>query len=415
MPTVNAVIKKDQRKADGTWNIKLRITHNRQVGYISTVHYVDERMIDKRTGELKTRNNPAYDAVMVEVLNLRKMFTEMGGQIEYFSMKGIIQYIKDRKAGKGRGIDFFGFAEEHIEELKADGRRMHQSYHAMISRMKEYVGSDKLDFNEITADFLIGFERYLRNSESKNGFGKISDSGVRLYMGKVSHLINLAKLRYNDEDSGLIRVRVNPFAKYQPPRANEVKKKALTVEQIRQIMNCGVQSRNNTVMFARDVFMISFLTCGTNTVDLYRMKPPVDGRLEYERSKTKGRRDDKAFISIKIQPELEPYLERYGDSLGDRAFNFFTRYTSDKQFVTKTNLQLKRIGEALGIPKLTFYAARHSFATIARNDCGFSMDDVALCLNHKSAHSMTDVYVKKDWSRIDNVNRAVIDLLFETE
>ena len=114
-----------------------------------------------------------------------------------------------------------------------------------------------------------------------------------------------------------------------------------------------------------------------------------------------NRRDDRAFISIKVEPELLPYLERYKDSLGDRAFNFFVRYSTHKQFVHKVNAHLKKVGDELGIPDLTLYAARHSWATIARNDCGISLDDVAMCLNHKSGHDVTDTYIKKDWSIID--------------
>lgn len=56
--------------------------------------------------------------------------------------------------------------------------------------------------------------------------------------------------------------------------------------------------------------------------------------------------------------------------------------------------------------------SRHSWATIARNECEVSMDDVSICLNHKSGHSVTDTYVKKDWSVIDRANRKVIDFVF---
>lgn len=45
------------------------------------------------------------------------------------------------------------------------------------------------------------------------------------------------------------------------------------------------------------------------------------------------------------------------------------------------------------------------------SNCGVSMDDVAMCLNHKSGYNTTDQYVKKDWSIIDNANRKVIDYL----
>lgn len=88
------------------------------------------------------------------------------------------------------------------------------------------------------------------------------------------------------------------------------------------------------------------------------------------------------------------------------------RYSTHKQFVHKVNAHLKKVGDELGIPDLTLYAARHSWATIARNECGISMDDVAMCLNHKSGHDVTDTYIKKDWSRIDRANRKVLDYVF---
>jgi hypothetical protein len=64
----------------------------------------------------------------------------------------------------------------------------------------------------------------------------------------------------------------------------------------------------------------------------------------------------------------------------------------------------------VGVPDLIFYAARHSWATIARNKCGVSKDDVALALNHVDSRlAITDTYLEKDWSLIDVANRKVID------
>lgn len=267
-------------------------------------------------------------------------------------------------------------------------------------------------FSDITSNFLFNFDTFLRASDSKQGFGKISSSDVRLYIGKIQHLFNLAKIKYNDEDAGIIRIADNPFQKYKLPKVNEIKKKALSADDIRKIKEFEVPVNMKGTLVARDVFIMSFLLCGMNTVDMYFFKPEIDGRFEYERRKTAGRRDDKAFISIGIEPELRPYINRYMDEVGDRAFNFFLRYSGDKQFVTKVNGNLKYIGEALGIENLTLYAARHSFATIARNDCGVSMDDVAMALNHKSGHRITDIYIRKDRKRIDNVNRKVVDYVF---
>ena len=60
------------------------------------------------------------------------------------------------------------------------------------------------------------------------------------------------------------------------------------------------------------------------------------------------------------------------------------------------------------------HVARHSFATIARNDCDVSMDDIALCLTHRSGYDMTDTYVRPDFSRVDRVIRKVLDYVFHS-
>ena len=53
-----------------------------------------------------------------------------------------------------------------------------------------------------------------------------------------------------------------------------------------------------------------------------------------------------------------------------------------------------------------------SFTTIAQNKCNAGTDEVAFCLNHSSAHKVTDSYIEKDFSRIDVLNRKVIDYLY---
>lgn len=44
---------------------------------------------------------------------------------------------------------------------------------------------------------------------------------------------------------------------------------------------------------------------------------------------------------------------------------------------------------------VTTYTARHSFATIARNECGVSKDDISMCLTHSSGLDITDRYTER--------------------
>ena len=409
MPTVKIIVLKHQKREDNTWNVKIRITHDRKSAYIATSHYVGIDLINKKTFELKERNNPIYDQLMIDVLKIREELSKLGHTIELYSAKGLCELMKEKLANKPDGVNFFDFGYSFAEKMLKEGKRTGENYRIAVHKFEEFIGNRNLQFSDITSSVLMKYDEYLRGLHSKRGIGNISDSGVRLYTSKIQAIFNRAKLEYNDEDLGVIRIANNPFAKYKIPKNPITRKRSLTVEQIRAIKSYRVPDNMTGVMRARDVFIMSFIMVGMNSVDMYYVGVPNNGRLEYERRKTMNRRDDRAFISIKVEPELLPYLERYKDSLGDRAFNFFVRYSTHKQFVHKVNAHLKKVGDELGIPDLTLYAARHSWATIARNDCGISLDDVAMCLNHKSGHDVTDTYIKKDWSIIDRNNRKVID------
>ena len=73
---------------------------------------------------------------------------------------------------------------------------------------------------------------------------------------------------------------------------------------------------------------------------------------------------------------------------------------------------MKQIGKKLGIDDLEFYAARHSWATIARSaSVGIDKATVHEALNHVDAKmKVTDIYIDRDWSVIWNANKKVLDL-----
>lgn len=410
MATAKIVILRNKQKDDGTFNIKFRITHKRQSAYIATPHYVGMDLINKKTFELKQKNNVLYDELELELIKVRQFIARKGMGIEVYFAKDLAEEIKDYLSGKEQRINFIDFGYKIGEDLLKQGKQTGENYIAAFRKFEQFVGKREFFFTDLTSIVLVKYEEYLRSLESKSHTGKITNSGINLYIGKLRAAFNQGRLVYNDEDRGIIKIPNNPFAKYKVPKANQSAKRCLSVEQIRMIRD--FKSDFSTEILARDVFMISFLLCGMNTADLYYVTPPKEGRIEYERRKTRGKRDDNAFISILIQPELIPYLERYEDKLKDRLFSFWVMYNTHDGFNKKINKYLKRVGEALGFEFLQFYSARHSWATIARNDCDISMDDIALSLNHKSGHDVTDTYIKKDWSRIDAANRKVIDLIY---
>lgn len=215
---------------------------------------------------------------------------------------------------------------------------------------------------------------------------------------------------------GIIRVQLSPFAKIKVPKAPLTKKRALTIEQIQQIIDLPYKLRSGCepeeycrFNLAKDMFILSFALIGMNSVDLYNCTDYKDGFITYQRTKTKNRRQDKAEITIEVQPQIAPLFEKYRDKSGERVFDFHHHYSTAVGFNSNINKLLKTIGAELEIDDLEFYAARHSWATIALNDVEANKYVVHTALNHiDEAMRVTDIYIKKDFTIINQTNAEVL-------
>ena len=58
------------------------------------------------------------------------------------------------------------------------------------------------------------------------------------------------------------------------------------------------------------------------------------------------------------------------------------------------------------------YVARHTWATIAQNDCGANMYEVAFGMNHSHGFNITRGYVKIDFTPAWELNAKIIDFIF---
>ncbi len=150
---------------------------------------------------------------------------------------------------------------------------------------------------------------------------------------------------------------------------------------------------------------------------------PLNDEIIYNRQKTASRRNDQAEMHIKIDPCINKLISRYKDKTGKRLFNFYLRYTDRHSFSFALNKGLKIVGNVIGITGLTFYAARHSMATIARTPrvkdtksgkiggAGLDKYIVHEMLNHiDPAMKVTDIYLVKDWSILWDANTKLLAL-----
>jgi len=413
MATIKEVVLKHHKKEDGTYNIKYRLTHNRKITYINTNHFAGEKQLKK---DFTVKDKFLLSVISTDIAKYRMKLLELDSLLIHFGVKELANRLIQQD--ENSVIDIIAFAKQYVGELVAEGRK--GTAYPMLTvanSLCDYFGSQKVEIDRINSIMLPDYERYLRKERKfkrKNQFGKdvnyvskgLSDSGLHNHMRDLRTLFNAARDRFNDEDRGLIRIKHYPFKKHKVIEAPMTAKRALSVEQIVKIIEykCTPGSREE---LAKEIFLLSFYLCGMNAKDIYDLTQSsiVKNRVNYNRSKTKKRRKDSAFISINLISEAAQLLFKYVNRLRDR-------YAESSNFNKALNKGLKEIGEAIGIPSLTMYCARHSFGSIARNECRFSKDDVAFALNHiDHATKTTDIYIKPDWRIIDDVQFKVVSLL----
>lgn len=413
--TLKPVILKHQKREDGTFNVKIRVTLNRKVGYMPTEHYLGVKQLSKDLKEIK--DSFINDELTLELVRLRKEISKLGARVNNYTVKQLSDHLQEKRnpSNTNEEIDFLAFTYGKVEELKSVGRTgIASTYQAAANNLKAYIKRDSIDIKEITVRFLRKYETHLRSLDN------MGSRGIESNLAAIRAIFNYARDEYNDEDMDDVKIAHYPFAKFKIPKSEEPQKRSISLEDIvkMQTYNYTPKSKFESTKeisraeLARDVYLISFYLVGMNSIDIFNIDSIEDNRIVYNRTKTKDRRQDKAKISIKVEKEVLPLIEKYKDESGERLFNFHKRYSNERTFNSNLNIGLKDVGKFIGVDDLTFYSARHSWATIARNRCKISKDDIAMALNHTDeSRKTTDFYIDEDWSIIDKANRKVLNLL----
>ena len=200
---------------------------------------------------------------------------------------------------------------------------------------------------------------------------------------------------------------------------NVAEKRALSTEDIRRIFvlpysDMKVKGKQCRRDLALDCFKLSFCLMGMNSADLYNATDYDGEYITYCRTKTKDRRNDHAKMVVRVHPMIKELVDKYKGE--ERVFNFHKRFSSMADFNRSINIGLKEIGKELGIENLQFYSARHSMATIAINDVRIDKWTVNEMLCHTDlSMKVTDLYIKKDFSPINEANFRLLEYMFSCE
>jgi hypothetical protein len=420
MLTIKAEIKRSELKVDGTYNVKIRFTLDRKVKRLSTNLFVTQQDLTK---SLKFKEDTSIKREIDRlVLYYREQCLKLQLDQNHYSLDEIIEFLNGEQE-KQQTIDFIKFSREWIASTTIKGA---PNYTTAINALVRFVGKEELDINLITLDFLEQFKAFLigeRDARTKKlmqqGKRVTSNRTLSLYLVSIKKLFNKAKRKFNKKDKNLILIPNSPFEDFKIPKQEATRKRAIPADIIKKVwklpykdMKKGYKStcRYN---LAKDCFILSFCLIGINSADLYNATKMRGNTIIYNRTKTKARRLDGAKMMVDIPKIVQPLIDKYKDSTGKRLFNFYQYYGDEKTFNKAINSGLKEIGSILEVDDLEYYAARHSWATIALNKVGIDKYIVHAALNHiDDSMKVTDIYIERDFVNENKANVKVVKYVF---
>lgn len=394
-----------KQKDSLSYYVYVSIFHNKERAIIATNYILSAK--DVKNGKICNISKEA-EIYNNEILKYQHLIDQIPA-IDVLSAKSVKEIITCNKREDAEIVDFFAFSESYINDLRVAGRNgTATSYEWSLRAFKRFIKRDKLYTFEITSNLL---QQYLKELMLQDKSAK----SINVYLTHLKVLFNACRDAYNDYDLGVIVIKNYPFKKVALPSVeSNAGHKALSVEDMKRLIALDVEKRN--LVLAKDLFLLSFYLLGINMTDLFSLKKTSykDGHITYSRQKT-IRRAGGSKICIPVCPQAQLLIKKYQGSK-EMLLNFAEEYKDVKSITSVMSHRINALYDVLK-PEIdksnfTMYSARHTWASIAANECRFTDAEVARALNHQSEHKVTRGYIRPDWSLLDRMNEAVLSVVF---
>ncbi|RZL31534.1 MAG: hypothetical protein EOP00_35000, partial [Pedobacter sp.] len=287
------------------------------------------------------------------------------------------------------------------EENFANARLYFQSADLIERFNTEQKKSKSLFVRDLTPDYLKSFQKWALGTnyiidKNKDKLAKTySVTTLNMYLTRIKAIMNSLIER------GELHISKNPFGKgkYIIPKSRSAKR-PLEHDEIMSIVN--YQSDIESEVFARDMFVFSYVANGMNFYDIFKLKwSDIKGDAFYFiRQKTSAKLPDKQ-IRVFLNPKIQSIIDTHGSrKLGNNyIFNIVpwgaTKDAEQRKIrsaISGVNMKLKKIASSLGITSdISTYFARHTFATMM-HDLGASINTIRDVIGHEDIKS-TQSYI----------------------
>lgn len=398
--TANVLCYRSKTLSNGEHPIMLRVCKGGKKKYISLGISVNPKFWDFEKNKPK-RNCPNREQLIKVINEQEQKYAE---QILEFSVEKreytpttLIEAIVPAQKARTVGELF----NEYIAQLKDEGRLGYAlSVQQVCNSLLKYKGHLDIYFSEIDVNWLKAYESWLRCC-------KLADNTIGIRFRTLRAVYNLALAE------GLVKADCYPFKKYKVSKLHkETAKRAITKEQVKQVIDYDVSGARFYKRLAVDMFAFSYLMGGINFTDMAFLtdKNVEGGRLVYVRQKTKK------LIMLPLQEKAVEIMNRYRSSqrkfifpiLDERERTLRQIRNRIYDVLDNVNGYLKEIGKELGVElKISSYVARHSYATVLKRS-GVSTSVISESLGH-SSERVTQIYL--DSFENKQLNDAMKNLL----
>ena len=426
LPTVSVILYKSKTLANGEHPIMLRLCYNGQRKYKSFGLSCSEKIWNEKKEEVRSTHPYAMSMntlIRAEVDKANKKIMELERDKADYSVTTL---VKDLSKSAPTTTSLFDMFEERISYFKSThSHNTATGYRTLLNTIKRYTEDTDYELFEVDTEWIRSFEVYLRDNYKDTSIKKFFDCfkavmnrAVELGYIKASPFDDYRLIRpldtktpkralSVDEMMTLMRYYMKTYGFGNKPKPNLEKTKV-------RYWNAKFRRRAHTKLTPIDaeqlslaLFICSYMFQGLALVDLANLKwgdirdiEVIDKEkyakdsgeygidyanehkevMEYYEINVARSKTNKPVRIIVEQMNVMPYLlpftgARKGvpdDEVDDMyVFPIYSELddTPEKRFGRMTyanylvNVNLKRIAERLGMKPLTFYSARHTYAS----------------------------------------------------
>ena len=426
LPTISVILYKSKTLANGEHPIMLRLCYNGQRKYKSFGLSCSEKLWNEKKGEVRSTHPHAKNMntlIRAEQDKANEIILELERDKKEYSVSTLVKNLSKSTLATTSLFDMF---EERISHFKSvHSHNTATGYRTLLNIIKRYTKDTDYELFEIDSEWIRCFEIYLRENYKDTSIKKFFDC-FKAVMNRAVELNHIKKSPFDEykllrpldtktqkralevnEMMTLMRYYMKTYGYGDKPQPNLEKTK-------KRYWNAKFRRRAQTKLAPIDaeqlslsLFICSYMFQGLALVDLANLKwrdirdievldkeqyardvgefgidyankhKVVKDYYEINIARSKTNKPVRILIEeMTVIPYLLPFTASIKNIPDDEAddmyvFPIYSKEddTPEKKFGRMTyanylvNFNLKRIAERLGLKPITFYSARHTYAS----------------------------------------------------